>query len=128
VCRSGEVRLWSRNGKDLTTKFPDVAAAIAAQVDVDCVIDGELIVWTGERLDFDALQDRTRNTAATVRRRLVAERPASYVVFDVLAVKDVDLRRFVWSRRRARLETLAAAWSPPLQLSPVTSDADEAKE
>jgi ATP-dependent DNA ligase len=58
VVRAGEVRLWSRNGKDFTSKFPDVAAALTRQVDVDCVLDGELVVWTGERLDFDALQQR----------------------------------------------------------------------
>jgi len=27
-------------------------------------------VWTGERMDFDALQQRNVNTATTVRRRL----------------------------------------------------------
>jgi ATP-dependent DNA ligase len=32
--------LWSRNGKDLTDKFPDVQAALARQVTVDCVLDG----------------------------------------------------------------------------------------
>ena len=40
VCRDGQVQLWSRNGKDFTTKFPDVQAALATQVDVDCVLDG----------------------------------------------------------------------------------------
>jgi hypothetical protein len=30
------------------------------------VLDGELVVWTGARLDFDALQQRMVNTAATV--------------------------------------------------------------
>jgi ATP-dependent DNA ligase len=34
------VRLWSRNGKDFTAKFPDVAKALAGQVEVDCVLDG----------------------------------------------------------------------------------------
>ncbi|WP_344209439.1 hypothetical protein [Kribbella sancticallisti] len=31
----------------------------------DCVLDGELVVWTGERLEFGALQQRMVNTAAT---------------------------------------------------------------
>ncbi|MEU4196946.1 hypothetical protein AB0E69_33950 [Kribbella sp. NPDC026611] len=55
VLGDGEVRLWSRNGKDFTVKFPDVAAQLKRQVGVDCVLDGELVVSTGERLDFDAL-------------------------------------------------------------------------
>ncbi|MEU4393099.1 ATP-dependent DNA ligase [Kribbella sp. NPDC023855] len=128
ACRAGEVRLWSRNGKDFTTKFPDIQAALAGQVHTDCVLDGELVVWTGERMDFDALQARMVNTAATVRRRLAPEQPASLVVFDLLAVGDIDVRPMRWTARRKRLEALAEAWRPPLQLSPVTSDVAEARE
>ncbi|MFI5706536.1 ATP-dependent DNA ligase [Kribbella sp. NPDC051620] len=128
VCRAGEVRLWSRNGKDFTTRFPDIQAALADQVHTDCTLDGELVVWTGERMDFDALQARMVNTAATVRRRLAPTQPASLVVFDVLAVGNVDVRPMRWTARRNRLEALAQAWRPPLQLSPVTSDIAEARE
>jgi ATP-dependent DNA ligase len=108
--------------------FPDVQAALTQQVTVDCVLDGELVVWTGERLEFDALQERMVNTAATVRRSLVRAHPASFVAFDVLAVDSVDVRPMRWTARRTRLESLAKAWVPPLQLSPVTSDVDEARE
>jgi ATP-dependent DNA ligase len=40
VCREGEVRLWSRNGKDFTAKFPDVQAALETQLATDCVLGG----------------------------------------------------------------------------------------
>jgi ATP-dependent DNA ligase len=128
VCAGGVVRLWSRNGKDFTAKFPDVQAAVGEQIETDCVLDGELVVWTGERMDFDALQQRMVNTAATVRRRLAPAQPASLVVFDVLAVGTVDVRPMRWAARRNRLESLAQAWRPPLQLSPVTADLAEARE
>jgi ATP-dependent DNA ligase len=91
-------------------------------------INGELVVWTGERLDFDALQQRMANAAATVRRRLAPAQPASFVAFDILAIDSVDVRPMRWTARRTRLEALAAGWTPPLQLSPVTADVDEAKE
>jgi ATP-dependent DNA ligase len=68
------------------------------------------------------------NTAGTVRRRLAPAQPASLVVFDLLAVGDVDVRPMRWTARRHRLEALARAWRPPLQLSPVTADQDEARE
>ena len=58
-----------------------------------CVLDGELVVWTGDRMDFDALQQRMVNTAATVRRRLASAQPVSLVVFDLLAVGSVDARQ-----------------------------------
>jgi ATP-dependent DNA ligase len=128
VCRGGEVRLWSRNGKDFTAKFPDVQKALAAQVDVQCVLDGELVVWTGDRMDFDALQQRNVNTAATVWTKLAPAQPASFVVFDVLAIDSVDVRPMGWTVRRRRLESLAQNWRPPLQLSPVTDDPAEARE
>jgi ATP-dependent DNA ligase len=128
VRRDGEVRLWSRNGKDFTAKFPDVQAALEVQLVTDCVLDGELVVWTGDRLDFDALQQRMVNTAATVARRLARSQPAAFVAFDVLSVGDVDVRPMRWAVRRRRLESLAADWVPPLQVSPVTDDADEARE
>jgi ATP-dependent DNA ligase len=128
VCRGGEARLWSRTGKDFTAKFPDVQAAMAAQVPIGCVLDGELVVWTGERLDSDALQQRMVNTAATVRRRLAPARPASFVAFDVLSVDSIDVRPMRWTARRTRLESLAEGWAAPLQLSPVTADVDEARE
>ena len=54
------------------------------------MLDGELVVWTGERLDFGALQRRMVNTVAMVRRCLVVGESASFVAFDVLAVDGVE--------------------------------------
>ncbi|WP_241994947.1 hypothetical protein [Kribbella sp. VKM Ac-2568] len=124
----GEVRPWSRNGKEFTAKFPDVQAALGAQLTTDCVLHSELVVRTGDRLDFDALQQRMVNTATTVRRRLAPTQPASFVAFDVLAVGDVDVRPMRWTIRRQRLESLAASWVPPPQVSTVTAEVDEARE
>lgn len=67
-------------------------------------------MWTGECMDFDALQARMVNAAATVRRRLASAQPASLVVFDVLAVGNVGVRPMRWTARRNRLEALAEAW------------------
>jgi ATP-dependent DNA ligase len=59
-------------------------------------------------------------------RRLAAEQPASYVAFDVLAVLGRDVRSMSLSDRRRLLEELAAGFSPPLELSPATTDRAEA--
>jgi hypothetical protein len=77
-------------------------------------------------LSFDLLQHRLVTTPAKVRR-LVAEHPASFMAFDLLAVGGVDIRPQRWSTRRSRLESLGE-WVPPLQLTPVTVDVDEARE
>jgi len=126
VCAGPDVRLWSRNGTDLTDRFPDIAAAATAQLPPGTVLDGEVVIWDGARLSFDLLQARMATTAARAGR-LARAHPASYVAFDVLAHDGADQRRRTWSARRQILESLAAQWLPPMQLSPVTSDPEQAQ-
>jgi ATP-dependent DNA ligase len=127
VVRNGpDVSLWSRNGNDLTDRFPDIAAATATQVPPGTVLDGEVVIWDGARLSFDLLQARMATSAARAAR-LARAHPASYVAFDVLAHEGTDQRRRTWSARRHVLETIAVEWFPPMQLSPVTSDPEQAQ-
>jgi ATP-dependent DNA ligase len=126
IVRDGRsTRLWSKQGRDLTDRFPDLAAAALAQVPAGTVVDGEVVVWNGSRLDFGLLQQRMVSAVRGIPA-LVARHPASYVAFDLLAAGGTDLRGRRFTRRRADLEALAAAWAPPLQLSPSTADRDEA--
>ncbi|AMM34754.1 DNA ligase (plasmid) [Sinomonas atrocyanea] len=126
VVEDDGVMLFSRNGTDLTARFPELAAAAAEQVPPDgCVLDGEAVIWGHDRLDFDALQRRMGAGPATARR-LAAEQPASFVAFDVLAVLGRDVRAMPLSDRRRLLEELAAGFSPPLELSHATTDRAEA--
>lgn len=97
----------------------------AAQVPAGTLLDGEVVAWAGDRLDFSLLQQRIAGGPATVAR-LARQLPASYVAFDVLAHAGVDLRRRPYTERRAVLEDLARTWSPPMTLSPVTTDPDVA--
>ena len=126
VRRGDQARLWSRQRKDLTDRFPDIAAAAVRQIDDGVVLDGELLMLVDGGLSFDALQRRMVTSPANARQ-LVAALPASYVAFDLLAVAGVDLRTQRWTVRRA-------AWSSsppvggPLQLTPVTADLEEARE
>lgn len=124
---AGSTRLWSKQGRDLTDRFPDVAAAALAQVPAGTVLDGEVVIWHDDRLDFGLLQQRLVTAVGRIGAQ-VAAHPASYVAFDVLAAGGEDLRGRALGRRRAELETLAARWKPPLQLSPSTADRDEAQQ
>jgi ATP-dependent DNA ligase len=120
-------RLWSKQGRDLTDRFQDVATAAIAQLPPGVVVDGEVVVWNGDRLDFGLLQQRMGRTPSRLGPLMTAH-PASYVAFDLLAAGGRDLRAERWRDRRAALEELAAGWAPPLQLSPVTADVDEAQQ
>ncbi|MET0764069.1 MAG: ATP-dependent DNA ligase [Blastococcus sp.] len=126
VRSAGSTRVWSKQGRDLTDRFPDVVAAALAQVPVGTVLDGEVVIWNGSRLDFGLLQRRMVTPSSRIAG-LVAAAPASYVAFDLLAAGAADLRGERLSRRRTRLETLAEHWAPPMQLSPATTDAAEAR-
>ncbi|GAA3144598.1 hypothetical protein GCM10010530_75290 [Kribbella aluminosa] len=128
VRRGQEARLWTRNRNDITDRFPDIADAVIRQVPDGVVLDGELVILGADgRLSFDALQQRLVTSPAKARAK-AAELPASYAAFDLLTVSGVDLRTQRWTVRRQRLEQLSKRWVPPLQLTPVTDDLDEATE
>ena len=120
-----EVELTSRNTKPLTRYFPEVVAAMCQQLPERCVVDGELFVAVGERLEFEVLQERIHPAASRVA--LLAEQtPASYVAFDLLALGDDDLMALPFSERRASLETALAGVDGPCFLTRTTTDPDQA--
>lgn len=125
--RGDEARIWSRQRKDLTDRFPDIARAAARLLPDGVVLDGELVILVDGRLSFDALQRRLVTSPAKARQ-MVAAVPAGYMAFDLLTLGGVDLRTQRWTTRRRRLEQLATTWTPPLQVSPVTDDLAEAQE
>ena len=86
VFRDGdEVELGSRHEKPLTRYFPEVVAALKAQLPERCVVDGEIVIAAGQGLDFEALLQRIH--PADSRVRMLAETtPASLVAFDLLAL------------------------------------------
>lgn len=118
--------LWSRQGKDLTRYFPELAAAATEQIPSGVVLDGEAVLWSQGRLDFDVLQRRLTTSKAQLAS-LVRESPASFAAFDLLAVAGRDIRGVPLAGRRELLEALAAHWSPPLNLSPATTDPEVAQ-
>jgi ATP-dependent DNA ligase len=126
VFRDGdEVELASRNTKPLTRYFPEVVEAMRTSLPERCVVDGEIFVAIGDRLEFETLQERIH--PAESRVRLLAEKtPASYVGFDLLAVGDESLVAQPFSVRRTRLEEALADVVPPVFLTRTTSDTAEA--
>jgi ATP-dependent DNA ligase len=129
VFRDGdEVELGSRNERPLTRYFPEVVEAVKASLPERCVVDGELVIATeGGRLDFEALQQRIHPAASRITR-LAGETPASFVAFDLLALDDADLRGRALEERRALLEEALANATPPVHLTPVTTDEETAND
>ncbi len=126
VFRDGDdVILGSRNERPLTRYFPEMLEPIRRATPDRCVLDGELIVATGNHLDFDALQQRIH--PAESRVNMLAEKtPAAFIAFDAIAIGDEDLRQRPFSHRRARLEEILADAEPPVYLTRTTTDHDVA--
>jgi ATP-dependent DNA ligase len=116
-----EVELASRGEKPLTRYFPEVVEALRANLPDRCVVDGEVVIMNGDRLDFEALLQRIHPAKSRVDR-LAAETPASFVAFDLLAVDDESLMETPFGERRARLQRLMAGAAAPVHLTPSTDD------
>jgi ATP-dependent DNA ligase len=56
IVRGPATRIWLRNGRDLTDRFPDITRAADQQLPQGAVVDGELVILIDGRLSFDALQ------------------------------------------------------------------------
>jgi len=126
VFRDGdEVELASRGEKPLTRYFPEVVEALKATLPLRVVVDGEIVIATGDRLDFEALLQRIHPAKSRVDR-LAAETPASFVAFDLLAVDDENLMSTPFAARRARLEEVMAKASAPVFITPSTGDMEVA--
>ncbi len=127
VFRDGdEVELTSRNTKPLTRYFPELVAAIKEQLPERIVLDGELFVAVGERLEFEVLQERIHPAKSRVDM-LSEKTPAGFVAFDLLALGDTSYVDRPLAERRAALEqALAHLDGGPCFLTRTTTDPVEA--
>ena len=129
--RDGErIELQSKNGQLLARYFPEVVAHLRSLPAHRFVLDGEIVVPVDGHLSFDDLLQRIHPAASRIER-LSRERPAVFIVFDLLvdaagdALVDRPLRE-----RRPRLQAFAAKQFPDrddLRLSPATEDPAQAR-
>lgn len=122
-----DVVLGSRNERPLTRYFPELVEHIKANTPARCVLDGEIVIISDGRLDFDALQQRIHPAASRVR--LLAEQtPAAFIAFDLLAIDDTDLMAIPFRDRRAQLVDALASARPPVYVTPATNDLAQAHD
>ncbi|MFF2318076.1 ATP-dependent DNA ligase [Arthrobacter sp. NPDC058097] len=124
IFRDGDdVEIGSRNEKPMTRYFPELVEALKANLPPKCVIDGEIVLVgaSGDRLDFDALQQRIHPAASRVKM-LSEQTPAKFVAFDLLALGDEDFSGRPFAERRAALEQAFASASAPVHLTAATQD------
>jgi DNA ligase-1 len=116
---SSRVALFSRTLDEVTVQFPDIAAALAA-VPGEFLLDGEIVAWrAAERRPDSFFLLQRRLGRKTPGEDILAEIPATFIVYDCLASDGQPLFEEPWSARRERLEAIATASSGKLLLSEV---------
>ena len=93
--RGDTVRLWSRNGINVTKKYAVLLSALQ-KIEASCVIDGELCALDAHgRSRFQLLQNALNKKAKLL-----------YVVFDALFVDGKDIRKKPLLERKKILKAL----------------------
>jgi bifunctional non-homologous end joining protein LigD len=107
---TGEASLTSRNGNDLTARFPSVARALPRAVRASsAVLDGEICALDQEgRSRFSLLQEGGGTIVL--------------VVFDVLELEGEAQVDLPFAERRSRLEAAMLPGAPGVVVSPVFED------
>jgi len=116
----GELALWSRKERPLLRYFPELRP-LGDLLPPDSALDGEIVIARDGALDFDAMQMRLHPAESRVRK-LSAEIPADYVVFDVLLWEGEPVWELPLEQRRARVEALSG-----FRISPATRDLGDAR-
>jgi len=111
--RDGEATLRSRNGNDLSGRFPGVVKELVKALrSPNCVVDGEVCALDERgRPSFSAMQQARAGT------------PIVYAVFDLLELDGEPLVAKPWRERRRKLEALLAP-TGTVQLSGVFDDGE----
>src|SRR6266851_2507455 len=104
---AGGLRLVSRNGRDMTRAYPELAELAGPAGERRMVLDGEIVVFARGRPSFAGLQRRM--LAREPAPYLVAAFAVTYLVFDIMYLDGQQLAAGPYADRRAILEALGLA-------------------
>jgi bifunctional non-homologous end joining protein LigD len=113
----GRLRLESRNGRDITPRYPELRELGRALGAREAIVDGEVVAFGEDgRPSFQRLQGRMHLTSDHAVRRLAEREPVAYVIFDLLYLDGHSLMALPYLERRERLLELGLdgpAWQTP---------------
>src|SRR3954449_6478208 len=112
----GRLRLESRNGRDITPRYPELRELGRALGSRDAVLDGEVVAFDGGRPSFQKLHGRMHLASEHAVRRLAASDPVVYMIFDVVFLDGHSLMERSYEERRAVLAEIGLAgstWQTP---------------
>ena len=112
----GRLTVTSRNGNDVTSAYPELAALVAQLGDAPVLLDGELVAFDDRgRTDFGRLQSRmhVRSPGAALQRSC----PVQLLLFDLLHHGGTSLLDASYDDRREALDALGIS-GPSWQVPP----------
>ncbi|HEY3977169.1 MAG TPA: non-homologous end-joining DNA ligase [Streptosporangiaceae bacterium] len=106
----GRLRLMTRNQKQVSATYPELADALAAQEHGDFVVDGEVVAFDGAETSFSLLQQRLGQHSPGPE--LVRRVPVYFYLFDILWAGGQDLRERPLTERKEILRDRLAFGDP----------------
>jgi bifunctional non-homologous end joining protein LigD len=116
----GITEIQSRNGKNITHRYPEITKAIDSVVKnkESIVLDGEIVVLNKEGIpDFQMHQKRMNVESQRDIEFLSNDIPATYFVFDILYIDGRNVEDLQLSDRRKILNSLIAEGSKRMRIS-----------
>jgi DNA ligase D-like protein (predicted ligase) len=106
----GRLRLMTRNQKQVSATYPELADALAAQEHGDFVVDGEVVAFDGAETSFSLLQQRLGQHSPGPE--LVRRVPVYFYLFDILWAGGQDVRERPLTERKEILRDRLAFGDP----------------
>src|SRR6201992_2937447 len=110
----GQVKMMTRNQKEVSANYPEIARALAGQGSHGCIVGGEIVAFKGSETSFDLLQSRIH--VVSPGEQLLRKVPVFYYIFDVLYADDQDVRPRPLRERKDVLQGLLE-FSDPLRFT-----------
>lgn len=118
----GETRLYTQDGDDISSAFPDVLSDLS----LNATLDATLLIRApnGEIAPYSTLEKRLK--LKTASKKIQQDAPALIVAHDLISIDQEDLRGAPFRERRQRLEALLNnVPHPRVELSPLISFTNE---
>jgi bifunctional non-homologous end joining protein LigD len=116
-CEGGQLRLESRNLREITSQYPELRPLAAVLGARDAALDGEVVAFDEDgRPSFERLQSRINLASEAAVRRKMGDVPVTYLIFDLMYLDGRSLVEKPYTERRERLEALAlegSSWQTP---------------
>jgi bifunctional non-homologous end joining protein LigD len=114
----GRIRLINRNGRDTTSKYPELRELGRESGALQMILDGEVVAFDENgRPSFERLQGRMHLASDSAVRRRMADTPVAYMIFDVLFLEGHSTMELPYTERRRlldeQLKLKGPSWQTP---------------